>query len=266
MITVESFPVPALEHSLRQNPWAKSSNLNAAQDISWADYGTQGISSLNPWGYPEFSCTQDLAQADIGWNHPIWPTGIPVSIGNGQGEASLATEASLEELRLLLANCLKNDTLSAGAEKIDLMAPRLEPITIDRDRGELVRNVKKLYSSLPSEALIRLFGYCVFLSSNNLVSDHETDKILRRIAQNDHGWILITLFQSKTVTVEIFASNLLLSAARLQDIGMVQILIECGAEINAPGGRVSRSTALQEAVKTRNIRLVEILLRAGCGS
>jgi ankyrin repeat protein len=190
-------------------------------------------------------------------------TGDPISIRDEQTETSMATETSLEEARLLLTNCLDNSIQHENTKSIDYITSRLEPITIDRDNGELVRNVKKLYGSSPSVALFRFFGFCVYLSSNNLMSDHETDKFLRWMTQNGHSWILRTLFRWKTSTVEVFATNLLVSAARLEDVDTVQILIEGGVEINAPSGRVHRSTALQETVRKGNVRLVEILLNAG---
>lgn len=95
------------------------------------------------------------------------------------------------------------------------------------------------------------------------MSGHETDNLLRWITQNGHSWILRTLFQSKTSTAEAFATNLLVSAARLEDVDTVQILIQGGVDINAPGGRFIRSTALHQAAGKGNVRLVQILLNAG---
>src|SRR6266511_3402818 len=144
----ESFLFPGLGRSLHQeDPWYDPLHFNGNQDNSWVDNYTPGTSSLDPWVHKEPDSTQETAQPDLGWDFPIWPIGAAVSNGSGQAEAGPATEASLEEARLLLASCLRNGDCSADGEKTDSMASRLEPVTIDRENGELARNVNKLYSS-----------------------------------------------------------------------------------------------------------------------
>lgn len=78
----------------------------------------------------------------------------------------------------------------------------------------------------------------------------------------EHFNVLEYLIKMRTPTTEIFGSNLLVSAARLEDTKTALELINLGVDVNTPSGR-TRNTALYEAAKTRNVHLVQVLLQAG---
>jgi hypothetical protein len=56
------------------------------------------------------------------------------------------------------------------------------------------------------------------------------------IAKSGSYWRLKPLLKSTTTTVEIFMSNLLASATAMGDIEICRILIEAGADLDAPSG------------------------------
>ena len=64
-------------------------------------------------------------------------------------------------------------------------------------------------------------------------------------------------------TAQIFASNLLVSAARLQELETVRALISLGADVNTSPDRYTQPTALYEAVNQQDIHIVQALLQAG---
>lgn len=173
------------------------------------------------------------------------------------------TDTSDSEARSLLAEYFGEYINPDSTEYIPRISSHLEGITIERQDGELVRNIKKLFEPSSLNTTFQLVRFSVYLSSNNLLSNHQTDKLLQWMIRNGTCWVLERLFEMKTPTTEIFASNVLLSAARIEDIDTVRTLIAKQVEINAPAGLTNRRTALQEAVKTRNVRLVQLLLGAG---
>jgi ankyrin repeat protein len=71
--------------------------------------------------------------------------------------------------------------------------------------------------------------------------------------------LIFTLFY----TTEIFASYLLVSAARLQDVETGRAFIALGIDVNTPAGQYFKSTALYEVTIQRDINLVKLLLKAG---
>lgn len=64
-------------------------------------------------------------------------------------------------------------------------------------------------------------------------------------------------------TVEILASNLLISAIRIGNIETVHTILANGVEINASAGLDPSKTAFLTAVEKEDIHLLQLLLDAG---
>ena len=126
-----------------------------------------------------------------------------------------------------------------------------------------MKNVEKLKGPSKLEPVLQLIRYSVYLSSNNLLPDSKTDKLVQWMTKSGAQWVLDLLLDLKTPTTEIFGSNILVSAARLGNIDIVRILIAKKADVNALAGYTYRTTALQEAVRLQHPRIVYLLLEAG---
>ncbi|KAM5435299.1 hypothetical protein MferCBS31731_006264 [Microsporum ferrugineum] len=178
-------------------------------------------------------------------------------------------EELLQEARKMLSECLqeRGHTLDFPAgEEIGDITRSLEPVMIEQRDGDLARGTKKLFGHSKSNALLQFFQFCVYLSSNNLLTDYRTEKLLRWLTKNGFRYLLKDVLRSKSTTAQVFASNLLRIAARQGDIETSKLLIDAGTEIDVPSGMTIRSTALQEALSVQGpkcIPLVRMLLDAG---
>ncbi|KAE8370156.1 ankyrin repeat-containing domain protein [Aspergillus caelatus] len=139
----------------------------------------------------------------------------------------------------------------------------LEPITIGDVRTDLTRKAESIFQSRSSDILSHYLSLCVYLSSNNMLSTLSTDKLISLIVKSRSQLRLKTLLHSKTTTMEIFMSNLLASAAAMGEIEICEILINAGADIDAPSGLGSRRTSLHRALCGRQLDCVRMLLDAG---
>ncbi|KAF7592111.1 hypothetical protein BBP40_000659 [Aspergillus hancockii] len=81
--------------------------------------------------------------------------------------------------------------------------------------------------------------------------------------ENNSQSRLRALVKSTTTTMEIFKSNLLASAAARSEVEICQILIDAGADTDAPSESTWRTTALHRALRGGNLECVRMLLDAG---
>lgn len=168
------------------------------------------------------------------------------------------------EVISLLADWLVDSIDTGGTRGIPEISPHLEAVTIERNDGELVRNVEKLCGLSGYERLLQLLRFSVYLSSNNLLSKDATDNLLRWIIQSGQSWALNHLLDLKGPTTAIFASNILVSAIRLESFDTVHLLISKGADVNATAEYGwYRATPLIHAISKRSVKLVKMLLDAG---
>ncbi|KAM5489480.1 hypothetical protein MaudMau93_003298 [Microsporum audouinii] len=190
---------------------------------------------------------------------------------NSQDNAIVGSvpEELLQEARKMLSECLqeRGHTLDFPAgEEIGDITRSLEPVMIEQRDGDLARSTKKLFGHSKSNALLQFFQFCVYISSNNLLTDYRTEKLLRWLTKNGFRYLLKDVLRSKSTTAQVFASNLLRIAVRQGDIETSKILIDAGTETDVPSGMTIRSTALQEALDVEGpkcIPLVRMLLDAG---
>lgn len=175
-------------------------------------------------------------------------------------------EESLREARVLLSDCLQGrghtNIFPVGGNDGDI-ASSLEPLMIEQADGDLRRGAKKLFGSSRADALFPFLQYCVYLSSNNLMSERETQRLLCWLTANGFRPMLKDMLRANSTTIEVFASNLLRIAVKQEDIETTRNLIEAGVETDAPSGLTIKRTALQEAIWLGNTRLTRMLLDAG---
>jgi ankyrin repeat protein len=179
-------------------------------------------------------------------------------------QSPLIPQTSNEEARSIFADIIGDPYTSHDGDVTSTITSRLDGFLPERQDGELARNVKKLVDlSSMVDASLQLLRYAVLLSSNNLLHDSQIDKLLKWMIKTDQSFLVERLIKIKTPTVEIFMLHLLLSATRLQDIDMVLAVLAHGIDVNTPGGLVPKTTALHEATVNQNVHLVQILLNAG---
>ncbi|OJD19986.1 hypothetical protein AJ78_00001 [Emergomyces pasteurianus Ep9510] len=173
-------------------------------------------------------------------------------------------EEPIQEARQLLLDCLKkNSNLEFTADDANTIASSLEPVMLEQADGDLTRAAKKMFGSSKSETLLHFFQFCVYLSSNNMMPDEQTHKLLRWLSSNRSRYMLKDMLQSSSTTVEVFASNLLLAAVKQNDVDTIRILLGAGVDADAPSRLYIRRTPFQVAVGSGNNRLVQMLLDNG---
>ena len=121
-------------------------------------------------------------------------------------------------------------------------------------------------------SLLRLMGFLVYLSSNNLVADQwleidilgALDMLVRWLHDSRTEWVLWQLLDLKTSTTEVFGAMVFRRAAKLGLIEMVRNLIDKRVDVNTLDGDSStRETALKLAVTHNQIDIVRLLLQRG---
>jgi ankyrin repeat protein len=186
---------------------------------------------------------------------------IPVPGQDGQDSLALVYKNIDREACSLSADIIGKNSNLDSAEYISEISGHLNDILIERAEGDLIRNTRNLLSPSLLNASLQLLRYSIYLSSNNLLTSKHTDKLLLWITRYKKFNLMEHLIGMKTLTTNIFASNLLASAARLQDTNAINALIALGVDIN--GVTTDDKTALYEATNIRHLVLVQILLKAG---
>jgi ankyrin repeat protein len=194
----------------------------------------------------------------------------PKTLGCSESRSSRIdiSDECIQEARSILLDRLDVDSDARRTDDIvGHVITFLEPIAIEFTSGDLSYSARQMFESPPSEALLHFFRLCVYLSSNNMMPSYMAVKLIRWIAKNNFRWQLKDMFKSKTTTVEIFASNLLITAVRIEDIQTAEILIDGGADLEVTTSDFifwePQLSALQVAILVQNMSLVQMLLKAG---
>ena len=87
--------------------------------------------------------------------------------------------------------------------------PKLQHITLERRDGQLMASIQKLLGASNADTVLQLLGFAVYLSSNDVLSNHQTDDILLRIIDNKQRSIFRKFFSTKIPSIESFVTNLL---------------------------------------------------------
>ncbi|KAF7182805.1 hypothetical protein CNMCM7691_002466 [Aspergillus felis] len=124
----------------------------------------------------------------------------------------------------------------------------LEHITVGDVNRDLTRRAEAIFQSPSPENMSHYLSLCVYLSSNNMMSQTSIYGLVFLIKKSGSQSRLKALLKSTTPTTEIFMSNLLAGAAAVGDIEICRTLIEAGADLDAPGGLTDmQMTALNRA-------------------
>jgi ankyrin repeat protein len=118
-------------------------------------------------------------------------------------------------------------------------------------------------SSVPDH-FIQILCWAVYQSSNNLLSDDQTDNFLQWIIKHGNIQFLQQFTQISDSVTRVLMANLLFSAIRLNSKETVQFLLENGTKPSIIH-RISRETVLQLAIKDElsNAEIVRLLLEHG---
>ncbi|KAI8711507.1 Clr5 domain-containing protein [Fusarium sp. LHS14.1] len=212
-------------------------NLSSAYNPTEWERSLGFYSGLGTEPLPSFP--NDELNLSLGWD--------PSSVNEEQSQASSLLDPSCREARGLLGECLDESIDPDNPNYFSRISSSLEEITIDRHDGDLVHHLKRLSTASGQEAVFQLLRYTVYLSSNNLLSDKKTDKLLRWIIESGHLWTLESLLGSTLPTTKIFASNLLVGAARLGEVNLVKALLAKGFDPNILAGMPEKRTPLEVA-------------------
>jgi len=183
-----------------------------------------------------------------------------------QPRALSTLEEASREARELLGGCLNASIDPDSPEYVSKISSCLEDIAIERCNGDLVRHIETLSSGTSArDTTLQLLRFAVYLTSNNFLSGQKVDTLLRWIIRSGGFSSVVRLLDTGAPSVEIFAVNLLVSAARLGELGVARTLIAKGISLDSVvgAGGGEKVTALQEAVRRRNTVLVRLLLDAG---
>ncbi|RFU35063.1 hypothetical protein B7463_g1295, partial [Scytalidium lignicola] len=183
--------------------------------------------------------------------------------GEEEVHSSPPVAVTNRDTRSLFAEIIGSDIDSDNPDYLPKISTYLNEVLIERHDGELMKNATKLLGHSIQEAAFQLLRYSIYLSSNNLLSDSLTDKLLRWVIQSKQYHVIERLMKMKKPTTQIFGSNLLVSAARIQDIKTLRSLLSLGVDANIPAGKFGKVTALYAAIQQENINLARILLQAG---
>ncbi|KAJ5089171.1 ankyrin repeat-containing domain protein, partial [Penicillium argentinense] len=173
--------------------------------------------------------------------------------------ANTENESMAEETRLILSQQFKSSDVSDGPSFFS----KLEPITSENFNLGCAGKAKASIQSPLRDKLFDYLNYCIYLSSNNHLSDGSTAKLVSLIAKSRAFSLLRTLLKSNDTAVEIFMGNLLGSAAGLGEVEICDILIQAGADLDCLTGDVVPTTALHRALQKARNECVTLLLEAG---
>lgn len=138
---------------------------------------------------------------------------------------------------------------------------RLKSIAIERYSGEFGRQLQRLYIGSAEQSTFQLLRYAVYLSSNNLLRS-KTKKLLAWAVRSGKTWAIKHIIQVNMPTTEIFSHNILVSAARVDAVDLVCILLKKGVDYNGCPDWEGE-TPLEAAIITRSVAVVKLLLEAG---
>ena len=169
-------------------------------------------------------------------------------------------EPSTEALRVLAGS---TSPCTDAKDIIRKLYYSLEGIAIEVPDHERVDSLVQGTGPSKLEQMFLFVRYFVYLSSNNLLDDKRTDKLVEWMVDSKTQWVLDHLLDLRTPTTEIFGCNILVSAARLGRVDLIRSLIAKGVDVDASTGHFFRRTALEEAVRYERPPVVKLLLNAG---
>jgi ankyrin repeat protein len=214
-----------------------------------------------------------------------------------EGMPPASDTLSTDEGCKILAGWFGPSRSGDGFEYLSRFQSRMQMYSLERYNGELSAKLQRLLDISNAGSLFQLFEFALYLISNNLLLEEQTDHFLKWSIEQKHDKTLMSCLKVRMPTIHAFATKILESALRIGDARLLQLLIdsgvdkssfngvyggrylqvvvedsnakvaqillENGADVNAPVCKKYPTPALQIATRKRNLELVQALLRAG---
>ena len=170
-----------------------------------------------------------------------------------------------QDAKKLMCDILGADIDPGVPEYSTKVAARLQEVIAEQVESDVVRQVDQFAKDSKAEQTFLLLRYAIYLASNNLLPVERAANLLRWIRGSNTVWIVDALVAMRTPTTDSFASALLVSTAKLTDLGTCRSLLKRGVDANTivPSVYYRGSTALLEAVRQQDGNLVRLLVYAG---
>jgi len=170
----------AAENIAAQRFWSHDPSLNPSINADGAQWTAQATHGRAPWGLLDcWPSDQVATPSGFQWDNQPEVDANPSILHDKQDMVPPVTDTSDSEARSLLAGYFGEYINPDSTEYIPRISSHLEGITIERQDGELIRNIKKLFEPSSLNTTFQLVRFSVYLSSNNLLSNHHTDKLLQ---------------------------------------------------------------------------------------
>jgi hypothetical protein len=181
---VERFRIFAANNFIEMSQTSPKSPSVLVKPRENSHYIDQRTSTTSPWqasyeALPFCSSDPPLRQPR---SQPMHELGSPTrcsSSAKNNASASCAPSSPNSEARLLLAICLGSEVSPDSSEYAHDISLRLDDITIESQDGVIASNVRKLCGISIVDTSIQFVRYSIYLSSNNLLSNSQTDQFLR---------------------------------------------------------------------------------------
>jgi Ankyrin repeats (3 copies) len=175
----------------------------------------------------------------------------------------------------------------------------LRAVLPESDAVELSMRVCNMMEPVGNDARMQLLSFVIYMISNDLMESDNCSMAMQCFANWEYKPLLVSLLSSETPTVRVFAEHLLETGLRMQSkeiiqaalsagvmpdrvchlkwryytpleyasecctLHIVKILLDAGADVNAPPADKSGKTALAAAAGRGHIGLCQTLLDAG---
>ena len=140
------------------------------------------------------------------------------------------------------------------------LLPHFEATFLERSVGDISQSIGHIMTPAGGAGVLELVKFAVYLASNNMLSETQTDQLLSWIVTNKYHNILRSFLEVDSPTTKAFANAILLGAIRTGDAGLVQLLVNTGLDFQ----RHRHSAEPIELAGLRgNIEIVRILIAGG---
>ncbi|OAR01801.1 hypothetical protein LLEC1_07687 [Akanthomyces lecanii] len=150
-------------------------------------------------------------------------------------------------------------------EYSETVAAGLQRILTTKDEGDVAHQVDQFAQESKVEQTFWLLRFAIYLASNNLLTIENAARFLECAQDSNTFWVVDAFLALRTPTTDTFASVLLVGATWLGNYATCCKLLEIVVDPNGtvPASVCRSSTALLEAVRQGNSGLVRLLLDRG---
>ena len=180
---------------------------------------------------------------------------------SGEDALDFRIEFKDDGLSLLLGSL--NSTMTVTTQDhISQFRSRMQICSLERYEGELSAKLERFLGRSHEKFLIQSFEFIVYLLSNNLLSEARTDRFLESIIKQKRTRLLISCLETQMPTMHAFSTKILESALRIGDATFLQLLIDAGVDTSSFPG-IYGGRYLWMAAKNGNTKTAQILLENG---